>query len=335
MESQAILVMFCTLIVLVMFSAFFALSEVAFISLNKLRLRYLLKHKRKNADIVQRIVAKMDKLIATILVGNNFVNVAISAIGTAIFIYFFGNNFAVVMVATLLITLLILIFCEITPKIFAVKHAENVSLKIAWFMDWMIKILQPMVKVFLQISKFILKIVGEEPAGRTPLVTEEEIRLMIELGKEEGVLTDGERRMLHRIFEFGDIHVYEVMVPLAEIVAVNVNVSLDELLDLVIDGGHSRIPVYEEDLNNIQGIIYARELLSVLRNKKEVIGLRDLLHPPYFINGQKRVSELLREFQKIHVYMAIVTDDNKNTLGVVTLEDLLEEIVGEIDGDVS
>jgi len=334
MQTQSIYILPVVLFVLVIFSAFFAMSEVAFVSLNKLRLRYLLNQNKKNAQIVHRIVKKMDKLITTILVGNNFVNIAISAIGTAIFIYFFGNNLTSITISTIVVTLLVLILGEITPKIFAVKHAENVSLRVAWFMDLIIKILEPIVKIFLDISNWALKMIGEEPKKRSPLVSEEEIRLMIELGKEEGVLTDGERSMLHRIFEFGDTLVYEVMMPLEKIVAVDINSTADKLLDVIVEEGHSRIPVYQEDINNIIGVIYARELLNVWRNR-ELIVIQDLLHPPYFINSRKRVSELLREFQKIRVYMAIVTDEKKNTLGIVTLEDLLEEIVGEIEGDVS
>ncbi len=334
MESQIIYILPVLLLVLVVFSAFFAMSEVAFVSLNKIRLRYLLNQNKKNAQIVHRIVKKMDKLIATILVGNNFVNIAISSIGTALFIYFWGNNCISIASATIVITLIVLIAGEITPKIFAVKHAENVSLRVAWFMDFIIKILEPLVKVFLDISNWFLKLIGETPPRRSPLISEEEIRLMIELGKEEGVLTDGERNMLHRIFEFGDTLVYEVMMPVDKVIAIDINASTDELLDVIVEKGHSRIPVYDGEINNICGVIYARELLNIWRNK-ELIVMRDLLHPPYFINSRKRVSELLREFQKIHVYMAIVTDEKKNILGLVTLEDLLEEIVGEIEGDVS
>lgn len=334
MEKEFIYIMPVVLFVLVVFSAFFAMSEVAFVSLSKLRLRYLLNHKRRNAEIVHRIVKKMDKLITTILVGNNFVNIAISAIGTAIFIYFFGNNFKSITASTVVITSIVLLVGEITPKIFAVKHAEQVSLRVAWLMDLIIKILEPIVKVFLEISNLFLKVIGGRPIKRSPLVTEEEIRLMIELGKEEGVLTDGERSMLHRIFEFGDTLVYEVMKPVEKMVSIDINATAEELLDVIIEEGHSRIPAYEGDLNNIKGVIYARELLNIWRNK-ELIVVRDLLHPPYLINSKKRVSELLRDFQRTHVYMAIVVDDKENTLGLVTLEDLLEEIVGEIEGDVS
>ncbi len=334
MRVDVIYIMVFLIFVLIAFSAFFSMSEVAFITLNKLRLRNLLEQKKKNAELVHSIVKKIDKLITAILIGNNFVNLAISAIGTAIFIDLFGNNFLVITISTIIVTLFVLIAGDITPKIFAVKHAEAVSLNVAWFMDLIIRILDPLVKVFLNISNKLLKLIGEEPVKRAPLVTEEEIRLMIELGKEEGVLSDGERSMLYRIFEFGDTLVYEVMTPVDKIAAIDISATAEYLLDTVVEEGHSRIPVYEATINNIRGIIYARELLNIWRDK-ELIVVRDLLHPAFFINPKMRVSELLREFQKNRIYLAIVVDEKNNTLGLITLGDLIEEIVGEIRSDLS
>ncbi|MFH2145138.1 MAG: hemolysin family protein [Candidatus Omnitrophota bacterium] len=334
MKPELLLIMIIALFVLLLFSAFFAMAEVAFVSLNKLRLRYLLNQKKKNAHIVQRIINRMDGLITTILISNNFVNIAISSIGTAIFIYLLGNNFIAIASATVLITLLVLILGEITPKIFAVKHAERIALNIAWLMELIIKLLALPVKIFLGISEVILKFFGMGQTKRSPLITEEEIRLMIELGKEEGVLTDTERKMLQKIFEFGDTQVYAVMIPAEKMVAVDINTTPEKLIDLIVEGGHSRIPVYRDNLNNICGLIYARHLLAVWREKQPFI-IEDLLRPAYFIDSKKRVSELLREFQKLRVYIAIVTGEDKNTVGLVTLEDLLEEIVGEIEGDIS
>ncbi|MBI4846695.1 MAG: HlyC/CorC family transporter [Candidatus Omnitrophica bacterium] len=263
MDAKAVNILPVILFVLLIFSAFFSMSEVAFVGLNKLRLRYLVK-----------------------------------------------------------------------KKIFAVKHTEKVALEVAWLMELIMKILEPAVKILLSISNNVLKGLGQPSPKRSPLVSEEEIRLMIELGKEEGVLSDGERTMLHRIFEFGDTLVYEVMNKREKIVAIEINATPEELLNTIVEEGHSRIPVYEGNLNNIKGVIYARELLNIWRNQDLII-LGDLLHQPYFVSSKIRVSELLRQFQKNRIYMAIVIDENKNTLGLVTLEDLLEEIVGEIEGDIS
>lgn len=334
LESHIPYILLLILVVLVGFSAFFSMSEVAFISLNKLRLRYLLSQNRKNAELVHLIMHKMDKLITTILVGNNFVNISISAIGTAICIKIFGNNFWSIAISTISITLLVLFAGEIVPKIFAVKHAEHVALSVAWLLNLIINIFSPIVKVFLDMSNLFLKLLGEQPLKRSPLVTEEEIRLMIELGKEEGVLSERERNMLHRIFEFGDTLVYDVMMPVSKIVAIDINSTADAILDVIVEEGHSRIPVYAGDINNIVGIIYARELITVWRNKDLII-IRDLLHPPFVVKPRMRVSQLLHEFQRMHIYLAIVKDEKNDTQGLVTLEDLIEEIVGEIVGDVS
>ncbi|MBI3990889.1 MAG: CBS domain-containing protein, partial [Candidatus Omnitrophica bacterium] len=168
------------------------------------------------------------------------------------------------------------------------------------------------------------------PAKRSPLVTEEEIRLMIEVGREEGVLADEERKMLHRIFEFGETSVEEVMVPKEKIIAIEIGAQPDELLELVVEEGHSRIPVYRESIEHITGIIYARDLLHIWRNKSLIV-IPDLIHPAYYIRPGKKVNDLLADFQLKKIQIAIVVNDEGNTLGLVTLEDLTEEIVGEVE----
>jgi putative hemolysin len=283
----------------------------------------------KRAQSIHRLVTKLDKFIASILIGNNFVNIAISAIVTAIFVHILGYNWGVV-VATLVSVLFILILCEITPKILATKHTERVALFTAPFMEILLKLLEPITRIFIAISNFILRIVGMESARRSPLITEEELRLMIEVGKEEGVLSDEERKMLHRIFEFGDTKAAEVMVPKDKIIGVNINSTPEQLLNLFVEEGHARLPVYENSIDNITGIIYARDLLYVLRDKSLFV-LNDLVHKPYYVSASLRVNELLKKFQIDKVQIAIVVDESKKTVGLVTLEDLIEEIVGEIE----
>jgi CBS domain containing-hemolysin-like protein len=197
-------------------------------------------------------------------------------------------------------------------------------------MEWLIKLLNPLIVFFIGISNIILKIFGIGPTKRSPLVTEEELRLMIEVGKEEGVLSDEERAMLHRIFEFGDTKVADVMVPKDKIIGININFSSEELLNVFVEEGHARLPVYSGTLDNIVGVIYARDLLYILRDKGLFL-LQDLMHPPYLVPHDMKVNDLLRKFQQDKVQIAIVTDANKKTLGLLTLEDLIEEIVGEIE----
>ncbi|MFH1655300.1 MAG: hemolysin family protein [Candidatus Omnitrophota bacterium] len=316
------------LILLVLTSAFFSASETALIGISKIKLRNLVVKGRRNANIVHDLISKkLNKVIVTILMGNNFVNIAISSIVTAVAIYLLGPRRGVI-VATFCVSMFVLVFCEIVPKIFAVRRTEKVSLFIAPIMAAIVKILGPIADLFTKLGNLVIRILGGIPPKRSPLVTEEEIRMMIELGKEEGVLTDEERKMLYRIFEFGDTFVSEAMIEKDKIIAVDINASQQQLLDLFEQ--HSRVPVYENSTDNIIGIAYANEALRIL-TKGESIVIKDLMEEPYFIEPTKRVNVLLMEFQKKKLQIAIIADENKKTLGLVTLEDLLEEIVGEIE----
>ncbi|MCM8782764.1 MAG: hemolysin family protein [Candidatus Omnitrophica bacterium] len=325
-------IFFWPLIILGVFfiiSFFLSLSETALIALSKIRLRHLVDKGVRNANIVQSLMSHLDRLITTILVANNIVNIGISVIGTAIFIYFLGQKWGMI-ISTLVVSFFILVFAEITPKIFAAQHPERVSLLIAKPISFLLFILTPIVNVFMVAGKFLIRIFGGEVKRRAPFITEEEIRLMIEVGKEEGAISDEERRLLHRIFEFGDTQVSEIMVPKERIAAIEVNDSPEKLLDVVVEEGHSRIPVYTGSIENIIGVIYARDLLHIWHNKGLII-IQDLIQPAYFVLKDKKVNELLKNFQRMKVQIAIVVDENKKTQGLVTLEDLTEEIVGEIE----
>ncbi|MFH1269886.1 MAG: hemolysin family protein [Candidatus Omnitrophota bacterium] len=314
-------------------SFFFSASETAVIGLSKIRLRNMIAKGIKHAQSVHRLITKLDKFIAAILIGNDFVNIAISAIVTAIFVHIFGYHWGVVM-ATFISTFFVLIICEITPKILAIKHPEKIALFTAPVMEVFIKIFQPIILIFTSISSLILRIFRIKSTKRSPLITEEELRMMIEIGREEGVLSDEERKMLHRIFEFGDTKALDVMIPRDKIVAVNINSTAEDLLNIFVEEGHARLPVYENSVDNIIGIIYARDLLYVLRDKKLFL-LHDLVHKPYYVPAALRVNELLKKFQIDKVQIAIVVDEHKKAIGLVTLEDLLEEIVGEIEEEHS
>lgn len=316
------------LLILALLSFFFSLSETALIALSKIRLHRMVTQKKRNAEKVERLLRKSEKLITTILIGNNFVNIAISSLATALTVYFFGQKIGI-LIATLCTALFILVICEITPKLLAIQHSEKVSLLVAPVMELIVGVSEPVILVFTKTSNFIIRIFGGEPRPRSPLITEEELRLMIEVGREEGVLSDQERKMLHRIFEFGDIKVSSVMVPKEDIVGVNRDATQEELLRILAEEGHSRIAVYQDSIDNIVGILYVHDLLYMLRNGS-LFMLEDLIHPAYYVSAHMRVSELLAEFQRKKIQIAIVIDDNKKTCGLVTLEDLVEEIVGDI-----
>ncbi len=332
MQFNIILALLLLLLILSAISAFLSGAESALIAVSKIRLRHLVDKKVKFAKIAFNLVANLDRLIATILLSNNFVNVAISVIGTSVFIFLFGNNFIIVGISTLAITTFILVFCEITPKIFALGRPEKVSLFSARPMYFLMNILKPAVKFFTIFSNFLISLLGIEKAKRSPLITEEELKLMIEIGKEEGVILDEERKMLHRIFNFGDTAASEVMVLREDIVAINVEATLEELLSLFVEEGHSRVPVYRGDIDNIIGVVYARDLLHIWLNK-QLIMIPDIIHPAFFVDQSKKVTELLRDFQQKRIHMAIVVDNNNHTLGLVSLEDLTEEIIGEVEDE--
>jgi putative hemolysin len=209
------------LLILIFFSAFFSASETAHIALSKIRLKNLLKKGIKKAKVVQRIILNLDTFIPTILVGNNLVNIAISAIVTALFVAKFGPNWGVI-ISTFTTAFFLLVICEITPKILSTQHPDKVALLTAPLMEKLIRLFKPFALFFSGISKFLIKLFGGSVKKRSPLITEEELRLMIEVGKDEGVVSDQERRMLQRIFVFGDTKVSEVMVPKEEIVAIDI-----------------------------------------------------------------------------------------------------------------
>ncbi len=323
--------LFITIGILLIVSAFFSLSETALISLNKIRLRNLMNKGSKNAKLVYTLLSNPDRLITSILVGNNIVNTAISVLIAFVLIHIYGEDIGMAL-ATVVGATVIVVFGEIVPKVFAVQRAEKTSMEIAVPLKFVLDVLAPIARVFYAIGNGIIKIFGGE-TKRGPLITEEEIRLMIELGKEEGVLGDEERKMLHKIFEFGDTLVSEVMVPKEKVIAIDIEATAEDLLNLLVEEGHSRIPVYKGSQDNIVGVIYARDLLYIWQNKGLVI-IPDLVREAYFVQKNKRVSDLLKDFQHMKVQIAIVTDAKKQAVGLVTLKDLLEEIVGEMDESI-
>jgi Mg2+/Co2+ transporter CorB len=313
-------------------SFFLALAETSLIAISKIKLRHMVSKGVKGAKTAQKILSHLDRLITSILVGNNIVNIGISAIGTGILIYFFGQKWGVIS-STIVISFFILVFAEITPKLLAARNPERISLFVAGPVSFLMILLRPIISVFMAISAVLVRILSGRPAPRAPLITEEELRLMIEVGKEEGAVSDEERRMLHRIFEFGDTAVGDVMVPKDKMASIKIDAAPEQLLDVLTEEGHSRIPVYKDSLDDIKGIIYSRDLLHIWHSKGLII-IPDLVQPAYFVKTDKKVNEVLKDFQRMKIQIAIVTDENNKTLGMVTLEDLIEEIVGEIDEQI-
>jgi putative hemolysin len=317
------------LAVLIVLSAAFSAAEAAFIAMNKIRLRHLKEEKVRGAERVYGLVGRLDQLITTLLIGNNLVNIAIASISTAIFISLLGPQWGVT-ASTFVVAVVLLVVCEITPKIFATNHPEFVAFGFRHVVSFLLFVMTPLAHLATRISSVLIRLVGGKPRYRAPLVSEEEIKLMIRLGKEEGYYGDQERRMLERIFYFDDTEVKDVMTPFERMVMIDVAIPEGDLANLLMEKGHNRIPVYEKEPQNVIGILYVHDLLYLMKNH-ELINMRDLLSAPYFVPPEKKVAALLREFQSRKVQIALVRDAAGKILGLVTLEDLFEEIVGEIE----
>ena len=316
------------LAVLVALSALFSMSEAAFLAINKVRLRHLKQRGSPPAKVAYQLLTELDRLIATLLISNNVVNVVITVLATMFFIHALGEERGPIW-ASVVVTVILLVVAEITPKLFAAAHADRVALVLAFPLRAFVGLMRPLVWGFTKVSHALIRLLGGKRLPRSPLVTEEELKVMIEMGREAGVLAESELRMLHAIFEFSDSLVKEVMVPRDEIAAIDLNTKPDDALDVLIEEGHARIPVYRGSLDQVIGVIYARDLLMTVRHR-ELFVLSDLIRPVASVPETKRIAELLGEFQRTKTQIAIVQDAKGRTSGLVTIEDLLEEIVGDI-----
>lgn len=312
-------------------SAFFSASETAIFSVNKVKIRHMAEAGNTKAILTRRMLEQPNRLISTILIGNNVVNIGATALATMLFISIFEESGAGI--ATAVMTLLVLVFGEITPKTFAAKRAEQLSLSISGIINILGFILSPVIKVLNLITNTVVRLFGGVPANN-PMITEEELRMLVNVGQEEGFIDADEREMIDSIFEFDDTHVREVMVPRIDIIAVNVNDSLENISNLVIEVGHSRIPVYENTIDNIVGVIYAKDLLKpLLKCEPDKTSIRELMRPAYYVPESKKVRDLFEELRKEKTHMAIVLDEYGGTAGLITIEDLIEEIVGDIQDE--
>ncbi|MBI3332552.1 MAG: HlyC/CorC family transporter [Candidatus Omnitrophica bacterium] len=309
-------------------SAFLSLAEIALVGISKIRLRHMVDRGVHGAKTVQQLVTHLDQVIATILVFSSFINAGLTSLVTVVCLLWLGQGLGVG-VATVVAGILILLLADIAPKMYAARSADRVSLWVARPMWGLLTLFRPVSKGVTRLTQALLKAAGVPLPARSPLITEEELKLMIEMGKEEGVLGESERTMLHRIFEFGDLRVKDVMIPRNQMVVAPEGASHEEVLTLLTEEGHSRIPVYRDSPDRIVGVLYAQELLHIWREGWLIV-LQDLLHPPFEVPPDFRVSELLKEFQRRRVQIAIVVDPEGRALGLLTLEDLMEEIVGEI-----
>lgn len=324
-------VLIILLIFLVCCSAFFSASETALTSLSKIRLRNMVDENVKNADIIAKLVDDPNRLLSSILVGNNLVNNGASALTTAIAIQIFsGDAESGAGIATIIITIIILIFGEITPKTVAAQKAEKVALIVCRVINICITVFRPIVAVLNVVTSNLSKLFGCVPGEKVPLITAAELKTMVNVSHEEGVLELDERTMINNVFDFGDSKAKDVMTPRTDIIAVPMDVSYEEYVRLVKEEGFSRIPVYGEDLDDIVGILYVKDIFFA---DAEDFSAEKYMREPLFTYESKPIAELLAEMKVSRLAVAIVLDEYGGTSGLVTMEDMVEEIVGDIEDE--
>ena len=312
--------------ILLIFSAFFSASETSLSSINRVRMKTCAEDGDKKARKVLDLADDYDRTLSTILIGNNVVNLASASISTVLCTTLMGANGAVV--ATGVTTVLVLIFGEILPKSLAKERPEKFSLMFAPFLSFIKTVLTPVAWVFVQIKRLLTGLRSNE-LNVQPSVTEEELKVIIDTVEEEGVLDRQETDIIQSAIDFDNITVQDILVPRVDIGAASLDDPPEEILKLCLQGGHSRIPVYDGSIDHIVGVLHARDLLACL-SRGETIDPRKLRRDVLFVYRTKRINELLAELRREKQHMAIVTDEHGGTLGLVTMEDILEELVGEI-----
>ncbi|HHY06652.1 MAG TPA: HlyC/CorC family transporter [Clostridia bacterium] len=329
--SQVQVFQLIILFVLLLLSAIFSASETAIFSANKVKIRHLAEEGNRQAVMTRRLLEQPGKSISTILIGNNVVNIGATALATVLAISFFGSSGAGI--ATIIMSVLILVFGEITPKTLASRRAEDFALRMSHYIYGLGKILSPFIYVFNVFTNTLLRLLDASHKEKH-FITEEELRMLVNVGEEEGFIDEDEREMIDSIFEFDDTLVREVMVPRIDIDAIDVEETLENTIKLVLKAGRSRIPVYEQSVDNIIGVIYAKDLLQIFfEPHREKIKLKEIMRPAYYVPESKKVRDLFAELRKEKVHMAIVLDEYGGTAGLVTIEDAIEEIVGDIQDE--
>lgn len=321
MDDYLILV----LVVLVLLSAFFSASETAISTVNRIRMRNYADEGNKKAQKVIHMADNYDRTLSTILVGNNIVNITFASLSTMLFTNLFGVSG--VGIATLVSTIVVLIFGEILPKSMAKEFADTFALTVAYPLYWVMLVLTPVVYIFIGIKKGIMRIF--KPQKKQVSVTEQELKYIIEEIEDEGVLEKQESELVRSALDFDEITAEEILTPRVDVVSVEAGASTETIKDLFIEEHYSRIPVYEDSIDNIIGVLYSKDFFTAYIKGTE-FSIRDMLQSVIFIPPSKKISELFSELQKSKSHLAVVTDQYGGNMGIVTLEDILEELVGEI-----
>ena len=319
------------LIILLIGSGFFSASETALMSLSRIKMRHMEEDGVKGAKLVSSLIEDSNRLLTSILIGNNIVNIAATSITTSLFTATLGAQG--VAMATGLMTVLVLIFGEITPKTISANSPEKTSLVVAKPIKFFVTILTPVVWVFNIITKIIFKLFGIDSEGVKPFITEEELKTMVNVSHEEGLLEMEEREIINNVFEFGDMQAKEAMVQRLDIVAIDIEDSYDEIIELFKTEKLSRMPVYEETIDDIIGILNIKDVIFLSDEEIESFDVKKYIREPFFTYEFKKITQLLEEMKKDKSQMAVVVDEYGGTAGLITIEDLVEVIVGDIEDE--
>jgi CBS domain containing-hemolysin-like protein len=317
-----------SIVVLVVIAAFAALAETAITRIGRLRPHHLAKEKKAGAEVLVKIVEDPAPFLNALLLVILLAELLAAALATGLALQWLNAGGEII--AALVMTILLFAFAQVVPRTYSVQHTDRAALRVARPVSVLGVALRPLGKLLILTANLALLILPGRGMPKGPFVTDEEIRHMSDGEEEEEEIEEEERELIHSIFEFGDTVVREVMVPRPDMVTLKVSASRDEALEQIVEAGYSRIPLYDGDTDNIVGVLYAKDLLKKMHESEAPVKLASIARAPTFVPETKKVAELLREMQEQRVHMAIVVDEYGGTAGLVTIEDLLEEIVGEI-----
>lgn len=322
------IVMLCILLILLLFSAFFSSAETALTTINKVRLRMLVEDGDKRAIILDKVLNNSRKMLSTILIGNNIVNIAASSL-TTIFIQSIFNVSWIVSIGVGILTLIIIIFGEIMPKTVASIHAESIALCYGKYVRFFMIVLTPVIFILNAFSSILLKIFRVNVNLNSSSITEDELRTIVGVSQEEGIIEEDEMDMINNVFDFGDTCAKDIMIPKVDITMIPIDISYNQLLEVIKEDKFTRMPVYKDDSDNVVGILNIKDMMlnGVNRNNFDI---KKLMREPYFTHEKEELNDLLVEMRNNEPGMCIVLDEYGQTEGLITLEDIVEEIIGDI-----